>query len=155
MTEDTTNKVCENFTLLHEDPLFRIMQEEQRMKEKILNNPLDMKKIYDQLEQQTKKHKKSKKSHKRSRSKDKRSRSKDKKKAEKHKKKEKKHRKRSSSSSSSSSKERNNRQYEEYLAKKLGPILVKDEYGNLKADFGLMKRKFRNNLREEEKLKMT
>jgi len=42
VTEDVTNKTCENFTLTHEDPLFKIMQEELKMREKILSNPLDM-----------------------------------------------------------------------------------------------------------------
>lgn len=47
------------------------------------------------------------------------------------------------------------RMYEEYLMKKVGSILVRQEDGSLKPDFGLMKRKFRNNLRPEEKLKMS
>lgn len=45
--------------------------------------------------------------------------------------------------------------YDEYLQKKVGNILVRQEDGSLRPDFGLMKRKFRNNLKPEEKLKMT
>lgn len=41
------------------------------------------------------------------------------------------------------------------MKKRVGNILVEDEDGKLKPDFGLMKRKFRNNLKPEEKLKMS
>lgn len=45
--------------------------------------------------------------------------------------------------------------FEEYLKKKVGNILVRGEDGVLRPDFGLMKRNNRNNLKPEEKLKMT
>ncbi|EAS00543.1 Pre-mRNA splicing factor (macronuclear) [Tetrahymena thermophila SB210] len=227
VTEDVTNSTCENFTLIHEDPLFKMMQEEQKMREKLLNNPLDVNKFMEEIrkvkelkkqkeeggkkkkdkkekkekkDKKKKKHrssdeKESKKNKNKSRSRS-RSQRKSKKESKSNSKKDKKRRKSRSSSSSSSSvssrsnsKEkksqkstsiseknhklrRNSRssssakslspesklkqiQYEQYLQKKVGNILVRGDDGILRPDFGLMKRKYRNNLRPEEKIQMT
>ena len=80
------NDKNENFTLLHEDPFFAIMQEELKRKQEIIENPVKMKDIYQEIE----KLKNEKKKKKRKRIRKKKIRKKDKKKKDKKKKKEKK-----------------------------------------------------------------
>jgi hypothetical protein len=61
--ESTANTQNEEFTKVREDPMFNIMQEEQRRKQEILNNPIKMQELRKELEKmkQGKKHKKHKK----------------------------------------------------------------------------------------------
>ena len=165
--EEIGNIKNEEFTRLHEDPLFMIKQEEMKRKKEIIENPIKMKDIYAELEKITsKKKKKSKKEKKEKEKKENKEKSEKKEKKEhkkKHNKKDKKHRhdtesessseSRSKSRSRSRSKEQSRKKaqseetskqskfYEEYLKKKLGPILVKDPEGNLKPDFSLYKKR--------------
>jgi len=37
--EEATNQKCEDFALLHEDPMYEIMKAEAEMREKIRSNP--------------------------------------------------------------------------------------------------------------------
>ena len=68
--ESTANTQNEEFTKVHEDPMFYVMQEEQRRKQEILNNPIKMQALRKELEKmkQGKKHKKHKHSKQSSRS---------------------------------------------------------------------------------------
>ncbi|KAL4469602.1 hypothetical protein ABPG74_004855 [Tetrahymena malaccensis] len=225
VTEDYTNTVCENFTLIHEDPLFKIQQEELKMRQKLMSNYTDTKIViqkqvsnskegyYDKdLIEKSQKFKK-KKDHKNVQkgysSKDQqenskfeeksRSRSSKTKKAEKRqsKKKQRRHQSPSSSKETAFKLSKSNspvlrqkemkqkesdiaksmkqnqinrdscsksnspesklkqEQFEKYLLKKVGNILVRGNDGVLRPDFSIMKRKFRNNLKPEEKLQMT
>lgn len=180
--EEIGNIKNEEFTRLHEDPLFMIKQEEMKRKKEIIENPIKMKDIYAELEKISQKKPKSKK--KKERKKEKKEKKKEKEenqekqekkekleKKDKKKKKEKKEEKdkkkgkkekyhrHDTESESSSSRSRSRSQskkiakvkseeapvqskfYEEYLKKRLGPILIKDEEGNLKPDFTLYKKK--------------
>ena len=38
--EEITNKKCEDFQLLHEDPMFEIMKHEKAKRDAIVNNPI-------------------------------------------------------------------------------------------------------------------
>jgi len=48
--ETTANQANERFTKIHEDPLYSIMQEELRRKKDILNNPVKMKQLQEDIE---------------------------------------------------------------------------------------------------------
>lgn len=139
--EEIGNVKNEEFTKLHEDPMYLITQEEMKRKQEIIDNPIKMRDILTELEKMNeKKHK----HHKKKKDKKEKKHKKDKKN-----KKEKKKKESSSSRSRSRSKEKSSKSepskqskfYEDYLKKRLGSILVKDEHGILKPDFGLHKRK--------------
>lgn len=48
--EEATNRKCEDFVLLHEDPMYAIQREELRAREAVMNNPVEMKKIIQEVE---------------------------------------------------------------------------------------------------------
>ncbi|CAK59474.1 unnamed protein product (macronuclear) [Paramecium tetraurelia] len=155
--EETTNAKCEDFVLVHEDPMFQIMKGEQQIKQVLLQNPLKVKQLQEKIEANKKI--KKEKSHKEKKDK---SKKKNGKKDKKSSKKSKKHNRSSSSrSSSSSSKEQEistaistgsskSQIYQQYLKERLGNIAVTDEHGNVKADFSLMKKKYRKNLNPQQ-----
>ncbi|CAD8116362.1 unnamed protein product [Paramecium sonneborni] len=151
--EETTNAKCEDFVLVHEDPMFQIMKGEQSIKQVLLQNPLKVKQLQEKIEANKKI--KKEKSHKDK--KDKKKKKKDKKDKKSSKKSKKHNRSSSSSSSTSSSKDQeistaistgsqHSQIYQQYLKERLGNIAVTDEHGNVKADFSLMKKKYRKNL---------
>ncbi|KRX02635.1 hypothetical protein PPERSA_11975 [Pseudocohnilembus persalinus] len=124
--EEFTNQKCEDFVLKNEDPLYKIMQEEQKQKMELKNNPIQMQKLIKlqeerelkkklkKLKKKQKKEKKEKKSkkksskreqnsHSRSRSRSESAENKSSKKKSKKSKKSKKNKRSSSSDSDSSS----------------------------------------------------
>ncbi|CAD8205739.1 unnamed protein product [Paramecium pentaurelia] len=152
--EETTNIRCEDFVLVHEDPMFQIMKGEQQVKQVLLQNPLKVKQLQEKIEANKKI--KKEKSHK-----DKKDKKKDKKDKKSSKKSKKHNRSSSSSISSQSSKEHeistaistgssHSQIYKQYLKERLGNIAVTDENGNVKADFSLMKKKNRKNLHPQQ-----
>ena len=50
--EEITNRKCEDFQLLHEDPMFDIMKEEKARRDAVVNNPIEMRNIIREVEQQ-------------------------------------------------------------------------------------------------------
>lgn len=49
--QETTNKRCEDFVLLHEDPMYQIQKGEARARQSIMNNPIEMKSIIQEVEE--------------------------------------------------------------------------------------------------------
>jgi hypothetical protein len=49
--EEATNRKCEEFVLLHEDPLYAIEKEEMKARETLMNNPIEMKTIIREVEE--------------------------------------------------------------------------------------------------------
>lgn len=158
------NEVNEDFVRLQEDPLFQMQKERERRKQELVNNPVKMEQIIEQMAFLQREKKKKKDKHKsRSRS---RSKSRDRKKQKKHHKKDKKKsRKHSSDSSRSHSKEKEESRkkskdkkkrdktveksttddtvFSEQIRKRLGPLVEFDEE-TFKFKF-LAKEKFKNN----------
>ena len=50
--EEITNRKCEDFQLLHEDPMFEIMRQEKARKDAIMNNPIEMRNIIKEVEKE-------------------------------------------------------------------------------------------------------
>jgi DNA repair protein RadC len=50
--EEITNRKCEDFQLLHEDPMFEIMKHEKLRKDAIVNNPIEMRNIIKEVEKE-------------------------------------------------------------------------------------------------------
>lgn len=49
--EEITNRKCEDFQLLHEDPMFEIVRQEKLRRDALLNNPIEMRNIIKEVEQ--------------------------------------------------------------------------------------------------------
>ena len=79
--EEETNQRCEDFSKLHEDPLYQIMIEQEKRKQQIRDNPLEVRRIL--LQKQEEEEQRSQKSLKKKHKKDKKKHKKDKKKASK------------------------------------------------------------------------
>lgn len=148
-TQDNKNDPNEDFIKIQEDPLFQIRKEELARKQQILNNPVKMKAILKELElkeerhkkrkkrKKEKKDKKKKKSRKRSRS---RSRSKSKKKR-------KKKSRRNEGESTSVSSHNDDKMFNDFVKKRLGPLVDFDE-DTYRLRF-TAKHKFKNNDRKK------
>lgn len=146
-TEDARNDPNEDFIKIQEDPLFQIRKEEMARKQQILNNPVKMKAILEELElkeeirrKRKKKRKKDKKEKKKKKKKDKkrkrsRSRSKSKKKRKK--------KSRDTDESTSVSSHNDDKMFNDFVKKRLGPLVEFDE-DTYRLRF-TAKHKFKNN----------
>lgn len=59
--EEISNPKCEDFSKLHEDPLFQIRQKEEQRKQEIRDNPFEIQKVLQQIEEQKQARKQKKK----------------------------------------------------------------------------------------------
>lgn len=50
--EEITNRKCEDFQLLHEDPMYEIMKKEKAIRDSITNNPIEMRNIIKEVEKE-------------------------------------------------------------------------------------------------------
>lgn len=151
-TNDNKNDANEDFIRIQEDPLFQIRREEMMRKQQILNNPVKMKAILQELEAKEKIHKERKKKRKekkekkkKKKSKDRKSRSRSRSKSKKKRKKEKKGKEREDSTSVSS--HNDDKMFNDFVKKRLGPLVEFDE-DTYRLRF-TAKHKFKNNDRRK------